>query len=109
MDEFEVVSSLTALAHETRLRIFRMLIVAGPEGLTPSYMAEELETPASALSFHLKELNRCGLVNVERNGRHMVYNAAVAHMNDLMSYLTAHCCQGQEYVETVKKLACKDC
>ncbi|HIV71768.1 MAG TPA: metalloregulator ArsR/SmtB family transcription factor [Candidatus Aquabacterium excrementipullorum] len=94
MEEKTVVKSLAALAQPVRLRVFRALVVAGPEGLTPSTVTEELGVPATSLSFHLKELMNAGLVTQERNGRHLIYRAAYEHMNGLLGYLTEHCCQG---------------
>jgi DNA-binding transcriptional ArsR family regulator len=77
-----------------RLRVFRTLVGAGPAGLTPGALAAMLDVPASTLSFHLKELMHAGLVTHERDGRHLIYRPAIDRMNDLLAYLTAHCCQG---------------
>ena len=79
-----------------RLRIFRALVGAGPSGLTPGALSATLDVPASTLSFHLKELTHAGLVTQERDGRHLIYRPALDQMNELLSYLTAHCCQGAE-------------
>lgn len=95
MKEQDVVKSLAALAQPVRLRVFRALVVAGPDGLTPGALTEKLEVPATSLSFHLKELMHAGLVYQERDGRHLIYRAAFEHMTDLLGYLTEHCCQGQ--------------
>ncbi|HET8694255.1 MAG TPA: helix-turn-helix domain-containing protein [Aquabacterium sp.] len=95
MEENEVIKSLTALAQSVRLRVFRALVVAGPEGLTPGALVEQLAVPATSLSFHLKELVHAGLVSQEREGRHLIYRAAFDHMTALLGYLTEHCCQGQ--------------
>jgi len=94
MDEAHVIRSLSALAHEARLRVFRALVVAGPEGLTPSALAEQLNIAPNALSFHLKELFHADLVSQERQGRNILYRAAFPVMNDLLAYLTENCCQG---------------
>lgn len=94
MEELDVITSLAALAQPARLRAFRALVVAGPTGLTPGRMAEQLDVAAPTLSFHLKELNHAGLVDVERDGRHLIYRARYARMNELLGYLTAHCCEG---------------
>lgn len=109
MEETEVVRALGALAQETRLRIFRLLVVAGPEGLNPGHMAEELGIASTALSFHLKELSHSGLIASEREGRNLFYRASIPLMNDLLAYLTAHCCQGQACLETPTKLDCDNC
>lgn len=95
MNEKSAVTTLTALAHEARLRIFRALVGAGPGGLTPSALAAMLDMAASTLSFHLKELANAGLVSVEREGRQLFYRPRLAHMNELLDYLVDHCCQGQ--------------
>jgi DNA-binding transcriptional ArsR family regulator len=94
MNEDLAVSTLAALAHLQRLRVFRALIVAGPDGLTPSVLAEQLVVARNALSFHLKELAHAGLVTVEQHGRNLIYRAEYAQMNGLIGYLTEHCCQG---------------
>lgn len=94
MQEANVIRSLSALAHEARLRVFRALVVAGPEGLTPSAIAEQLGIAPNALSFHLKELFNADLVSQERQGRNVLYRAAFPVMNDLLAYLTENCCQG---------------
>jgi ArsR family transcriptional regulator, arsenate/arsenite/antimonite-responsive transcriptional repressor len=94
MNEGQAVSSLGALAHPQRLRVFRALVVAGPDGLTPSVLAGLLDVARNALSFHLKELAHAGLVTIEQQGRNLIYRAEYGHMNSLIGYLTEHCCQG---------------
>ena len=94
MNEIQAVSALSALAHTQRLRVFRALVVAGPAGLTPSVMAEQLDVARNALSFHLKELAHAGLVTTEQQGRNLIYRAEYERMNGLLGYLTEHCCQG---------------
>jgi ArsR family transcriptional regulator, arsenate/arsenite/antimonite-responsive transcriptional repressor len=94
-DETATVRALAALAQPQRLRAFRALVVAGPEGLTPGVMAEQLGVAPSALSFHLKELAHSGLVKSEPRGRNLIYRANFAQMNALLGYLTQHCCEGQ--------------
>jgi DNA-binding transcriptional ArsR family regulator len=89
------VTSLAALAQTQRLRAFRALVVAGPEGLTPGVIAEQLEMAPSALSFHLKELLHAGLVSSEARGRNLIYRAEFSRMNALLTYLTEQCCQGE--------------
>ena len=95
LDESSAVKALAALAQAHRLRVFRALVVAGPDGLTPGVMAEQLGVAPSALSFHLKELAHSGLVSSEPRGRNLIYRANIAHMNALLAYLTEHCCEGQ--------------
>lgn len=94
MEESSAIISLAALAQTMRLRVFRALIGAGPDGMTPGALGALLDVPASTLSFHLKELMHAGLVTQERDGRHLIYRAAMAQMNALLDYLTAHCCEG---------------
>jgi ArsR family transcriptional regulator len=107
MDEVDVIRALGALAQETRLRIFRMLVVAGPKGVLPGQMAEALGSSPTALSFHLKELVHAGLASSERDGRHLIYRASIPQMNGLLGFLTAHCCEGQPC--EVNAVACNDC
>lgn len=109
MQEQDVVTSLSALAQPVRLRIFRALVVAGPEGLTPGFLAQSLDVPATALSFHLKELAHANLVSQERQGRNLIYRAVYEHMNALLSYLTEHCCQGQSCTPAPAKQGCSSC
>lgn len=94
MTETDVVRALAALAQAVRLRVFRALVVAGQEGLTPGAIAERLEIAPNALSFHLKELTHAGLVSQERQGRNLIYRAAYPAMEELLAYLTENCCQG---------------
>ncbi len=96
MDEQAAVTSLAALAQGMRLRIFRALVGAGPQGLTPGALAATLDVPGSTLSFHLKELMHAGLVSQERDGRNLIYRPSLERMNALMGYLTAHCCQATD-------------
>jgi DNA-binding transcriptional ArsR family regulator len=95
MEESAAITALAALAQSMRLRIFRALIGAGPDGMTPGALGGLLDVPASTLSFHLKELMHAGLVTQERDGRNLIYRASMAQMTALLDYLTAHCCQGQ--------------
>lgn len=94
MQETDVVRSLAALAQEVRLRVFRALVVAGPEGLTPGVLSERLAVAPNTLSFHLKELVHAGLISQERQGRNLIYRASFDTMNALLTYLTDNCCQG---------------
>ena len=108
MEETDVVKSLGALAQPVRLRVFRALVVAGPNGLNPGALAEALDVAASTLSFHLKELTHAGLVSQERDGRHLIYRASFDRMNTLLNYLTAYCCQGVACLD-VGEAACITC
>ena len=95
MEEEAVIRALAALAQGARLRAFRALVVAGPQGLTAGALAHALGLPASTLSFHLKELAHAGLISPQRDGRHLIYRAAFERMNALLGYLTDNCCAGQ--------------
>ncbi|HEV3176714.1 MAG TPA: metalloregulator ArsR/SmtB family transcription factor [Stellaceae bacterium] len=94
MDTGSAISSLSALAQETRLAIFRMLVEAGAEGLAAGVIAERLAIPASSLSFHLTELHRAGLVAQRRESRSLIYSANYRAMSALVGYLTENCCGG---------------
>lgn len=94
MNEAAVIKALAALAQPIRLQVFRALVVAGQQGMTPGTMAEGLGIPGNALSFHLKELANAGLVTQERASRNIVYRAAYEHMNSVLAYLTENCCKG---------------
>jgi ArsR family transcriptional regulator, arsenate/arsenite/antimonite-responsive transcriptional repressor len=92
MKSNDAIKSLAALAQEWRLAIFRMLVKRGPEGYTPTQLGEKLSVAAPTLSFHLKELQRAGLLDVRRDGRFLYYRANFSHMNQLIGFLTENCC-----------------
>ena len=94
MEEQDVIQALAALAQPVRLQVFRALVVAGPEGLTPTLLAAGLGVSPSSLSFHLKELTHAGLVSQERASRHLIYRARFERRNGRMAYLTDNCCEG---------------
>lgn len=94
MNEEQTLKALAALAHQVRLRVFRSLVVAGGEGLTPSLLAEKLDVAATALSFHLKELVNAGLVTQERMSRNLIYRADFEQMDGVLRYMTENCCAG---------------
>ena len=94
-DETLVARALAALAPPRRLRAFRTLVVAGPEGLAAGAIGERLGLAPSALSFHLKALAHAGLVSAEPRGRFLVDRASFTPMNGLLAYLTRRCCEGQ--------------
>jgi DNA-binding transcriptional ArsR family regulator len=108
MNEHAAVAALAALAQGMRLRVFRALVGAGPQGLTPGALAATLGVPASTLSFHLKELMHAGLVSQQRDGRNLIYRPSIEQMNALLDYLTAHCCQGAA-CETTTAPGCSTC
>lgn len=92
MNAEEIVQALAALAHEHRLRAYRLLVEAGPEGLNAGAIAERLEMAPSSLTFHLQQLHRAGLITQRRDSRQLIYAADFAVMNGLVGYLTENCC-----------------
>lgn len=94
MENKHAVTALAALAQETRLSIFRLLVQAGPEGVPAGTIGEMLEVPAATLSFHLKELARASLVSSRQEGRFIYYSTDYDQMAALMTFLTQNCCQG---------------
>jgi ArsR family transcriptional regulator, arsenate/arsenite/antimonite-responsive transcriptional repressor len=88
------VTALAALAQETRLSIFRLLVEAGPEGISAGRIGETLEVPAATLSFHLKELARARLVSTRQERQFIYYAVDFERMADLMTFLTQNCCRG---------------
>ena len=96
MKKDRAVSALAALAQDSRLDVFRLLVQAGPEGLPAGSVAEALGLAPNTLTFHFDRLREAGLVTVHRNGRSMIYTARFEAMNDLVSFLTENCCQGAQ-------------
>ena len=96
MKEEAAVVALAALAQGMRLRVFRALVGAGGQGMTPGALSALLDVPASTLSFHLKGLVHAGLVTQQRDGRSLICRASIAQMNELLGYLTDHCCEGAD-------------
>ena len=97
------VRSLGALAQEHRLKAFRLLVQAGPEGLAAGVLAAALGVAASSMSFHLAQLLHAGLVTQQRHGRSIRYTADFDAMNGLMAFLTDNCCGGES---CTKELHC---
>ena len=94
MEKQVAISALAALAQETRLDVFRLLVQAGPEGLPAGAIGAVLGVPSATLSFHLKELKSSGLVQCERQGRSRIYCPDLSAVNELIAFLTANCCRG---------------
>ena len=96
MNERNAVTSLAALAHETRLALYRRLVRAGMAGLRPGELGVEFGLPPATLSFHLKELTHAGLLAARHEGRFIHYAPDVAAMNALLGFLTENCCAGED-------------
>jgi ArsR family transcriptional regulator len=94
MDAKQAIAVLGALAHETRLEVFRMLVQRGPDGLPAGTIAVELDLPPSSLTFHLQQLTHAGLITQRRVSRQLIYATDFTAMNDVMDYLTENCCGG---------------
>ena len=92
MDQKRAIAALGALAQETRLELFRLLVTCGPEGLPAGVIAERLGVLPSSLSFHLQQLVHAGLITQRRLSRQLIYSAEYGTMNALLAYLTENCC-----------------
>src|SRR6476659_4226138 len=92
MDQKAAITALSALAQETRLEVFRLLVATGPAGLPAGVIAERLAVLPSSLTFHLNLLHRAGLISQTRRSRQMIYAAEYGVMTDLLAYLTENCC-----------------
>ena len=99
MKNEEALLALSALSQETRLRIFRLLVEEGPEGLAAGVLAEKLKVPAATLSFHLKELERGGIIESRRKSRQIFYAANFQGINGLLHFLTHDCCKNLAALE----------
>ena len=95
MDAQRAIGALGALAQETRLQIFRVLVQAGPAGLAAGAIAQALGVPSPTLSFHLQQLNYADLITKRRASRLLIYSINIAGMNELMGFLTEDCCGGR--------------
>lgn len=95
METKEVLAALAAIAQESRLAVYRLLVQAGPQGMAASKIAEQLDIAPSSLSFHLKELSHAGMIAGRQEGRFVIYSANFDTMNGLIAFLTENCCGGQ--------------
>lgn len=95
MKTAQAVKALAALAQDTRLAIYRLLVQQGRGGLAAGVIAARMDLPGATLSFHLKELANAGMVESRQEGRFVYYSANYVQMNDLLAYLTENCCQGE--------------
>jgi DNA-binding transcriptional ArsR family regulator len=99
MDQKRAIAALGALAQETRLELFRLLVTCGPNGLPAGAIAERLGVQPSSLSFHLAQLTHAGLITQRRKSRQLIYSAEYGAMADLLAYLTENCCgRGEAWV-----------
>src|ERR1700685_4577881 len=105
MKKPDAVAALAALAQDSRLDVYRLLVQAGPEGMPAGRVAEELDLAPNTLTFHFDRLRDAGLVTVRREGRSMIYAARFEVMNGLLGFLTENCCQGA--AEKCAPAACK--
>jgi len=101
------VEVLAALAQDSRLAIFRLLLQHAPGGLSAGAIAEQLALPNATLSFHLKELSRAGLLRARQEGRFIFYAPEIGRMNELIAFLTENCCGGQACGVTVRGPSCE--
>ncbi|CAB3728528.1 ArsR/SmtB family transcription factor [Paraburkholderia rhynchosiae] len=108
MDSNLVVHALGALAHESRLAIFRLLVVAGPDGMAAGEIAQKLGLSPSGLSFHLKDLSHADLVTPRQDGRFVIYTANFNAMTALVGFLTENCCGGTPCVASDAQNCCAD-
>ena len=98
MDERQAMSAFGSLAQETRLRVLRRLVQAGPEGVAAGALAEQLGVSPSNISFHLSHLERAGLIQARREARSIIYSAAYPVLRDLIRFLMEDCCAGDPRV-----------
>src|ERR1700759_811638 len=94
METTDAVTALAALAQDSRLDVFRLLVQAGPDGMPAGAIAEALDLAPNPLTFHFDRLRTAGLVTVRRDGRSMIYAARFETMNSLLGFLTENCCGG---------------
>jgi ArsR family transcriptional regulator, arsenate/arsenite/antimonite-responsive transcriptional repressor len=106
MDAPKAVAALSALAHDTRLSLFRLLVKRGPEGEAAGVLAEKLGIVPSSLTFHLQQLVHADLITQRRSSRHIIYAANFATMNGLLSYLSENCCAESAFADRLRPPAC---
>ena len=106
METTQAIQALSALAQESRLAIFRLLIQQGPSGLAAGAIGDKLDLPPATLSFHLAGLVRAGLAQSRQDGRFVYYTASFESMNGLVAFLTENCCQGAACETTARARVC---
>jgi ArsR family transcriptional regulator len=107
MEMTQAIDALAALAQETRLQVYRLLVEAGPEGMPAGRIGEALDLPPATLSFHLAHLARAGLAQSRQDGRFVIYSADFQNMNALVGYLTENCCGGGSCAPMPTKITMK--
>ncbi len=107
METKQAIEALAALAQESRLKIFKLLVEAGPEGMAAGSIGEKLDLPPATLSFHLAGLARAGVAKSRQEGRFVIYAADFGTMNALLAYLTEDCCGGRACAPAPKAVAIK--
>lgn len=106
METKNAVTLLAALAQDTRLAIYRLLVQQGPEGMVVGQIGERLSVANATLSFHLKELSHAGLLNARQEGRFIYYSANYDQMNALLGFLTENCCRGEPCMTDAEASSC---
>lgn len=101
MEKSNVIAALAALAQDTRIDVYRLLVQTGHDGLPAGRIGDRLGLPSATLSFHLNALRQAGLITFRREGRSLIYAAAYDTMNGLLAYLTENCCQGDHVCDPV--------
>ena len=109
MKLLDAITAFSALAQETRLSAYRILVKAGPDGMTPGALADSLGVPAPTLSFHLNLLVQAGLLKRKRNSRNIIYTVEYNHMRTLLAFLVEDCCKGQTGLTLVEQEATACC
>lgn len=105
METTQAIEALSALAHPSRLAVFRLLVQAGPKGVAAGAIGEKLGLPPATLSFHLSHLARAGLVSARPDGRFVIYSADFGNMTALVGFLTDNCCGGRSCAPASRSLA----
>jgi len=109
MESHDAISALSALAHESRLQAFRLLVRAGPEGIPAGEIAAQLAVAPPTLSFHLAHLVRAGLIDSRRRGRSVLYALRVDGIRELVGFITQDCCQGRPELCAPEDALTQDC